>query len=110
MTKTDLFQLKIDTDGKHKFYVNTLDKRGNYKKVHFGGIGYKDYTIYYKEKGKDYADKMKHSYLSRHSKNGENWNNPTTAGYYSRWVLWNLPNVEESWKWVKQDLKNKGYI
>jgi hypothetical protein len=33
--------------------------------------------------------------LHRHSKN-EDWNNPLTAGFYSRWILWNKPTITES--------------
>ena len=37
----------------------------------------------------------KKRYIERHQKN-ENWNNPETAGYLSRLILWNKPTVKES--------------
>ena len=37
----------------------------------------------------------KNIYLDRHSKN-ENWNNPLTAGFYARHILWNEPTITES--------------
>lgn len=34
-------------------------------------------------------DKTRLAYIARHSKlSGENWSNPLTAGYWSRWFLW----------------------
>ena len=33
-------------------------------------------------------------YTSRHKKN-ERWDNPTTAGFYSRWILWNQPTLQK---------------
>jgi hypothetical protein len=57
------------------------------KKIHFGASGMSDYTIH-----KD--PKRKKAYLLRHQKN-ENWNDPTTAGFWSRWILWNSPTSKE---------------
>ena len=61
----------------------------NFKKtVHFGASGYSDYTIH--------GDpERKQRYLNRHSKN-ENWNDPTTAGSLSRYILWNKPTLKAS--------------
>jgi hypothetical protein len=58
------------------------------KTTHFGAKGMSDYT-----KHKD--DERKKLYLDRHRKN-ESWNNPTTAGALSRWILWNKPTFAES--------------
>jgi len=58
------------------------------KKVHFGAKGYSDYTIH-----KD--PKRKEAYLSRH-KPRENWNDKKTAGFWSRWILWNKPTLRDS--------------
>ena len=50
------------------------------KKVHFGAAGSQTYL--------DHHDKAKRAaYLKRHKVN-ENWNNPTSAGALSRWLLW----------------------
>ncbi len=58
------------------------------KTVSFGAKGYSDFTIH---KDEDRRDR----YIKRHKTN-ENWNDPTTAGFYSRWVLWNKPTMKES--------------
>jgi len=58
------------------------------KTIYFGASGYSDYTIH-----KD--DKRKEAYLKRHAKR-ENWNDPLTAGFYSRWILWHKPTIEDS--------------
>lgn len=50
------------------------------KKVNFGFAGSQTYL--------DHHDKAKReAYLKRHRVN-ENWNNPTSAGALSRWLLW----------------------
>ena len=54
----------------------------------FGVAGYSDYT-----KHKD--DERKKKYIERHKKN-KNWNRPETAGYLSRYILWNKPTLKES--------------
>lgn len=58
------------------------------KKVYFGAAGYEDYTMH-----KD--PERKRRYIERHKKN-ENWNDPTTPGSLSRYILWNKPTVRES--------------
>jgi len=72
-----------------KFVARFKNKKtGRFKNVHFGGKGYSDYT-----KHKD--PERKERYLKRHKKN-ENWQDPTTPGALSRWVLWNLPTFDAS--------------
>ena len=56
--------------------------------VSFGDNRYQDYTMHKDTLRKDH-------YINRHKKN-ENWNDYTTPGFYSRWILWNLPSLEES--------------
>jgi len=58
------------------------------KTVHFGASGYEDYTMHGDDKRKD-------SYIARHSAR-ENWDDPHTAGFWSRWLLWNEPTIEDS--------------
>ena len=62
------------------------------KVVHFGSKPYSDMTIHRSEE-------RKNRYINRHRKN-ENWEKSgiDTAGYWSRWVLWNLPSLEKSIK------------
>jgi hypothetical protein len=37
---------------------------------------------------------------------GENWNDPYTAGFWSRWVLWNKPTITESIKDIQKRFSN----
>jgi len=65
------------------------------KKINFGDSNYEDFTQH-----KD--PERKKRYILRHEKN-EDWNDPSTAGFWSRWLLWNKPTLKESIK----DIKNK---
>ena len=73
------------SDKPNKKFEARIDDR---KWIHFGAKTYEDYTIH-----KD--PERKERYIDRHSKN-EDWNNPLTAGFYSRWILWNRPTLEDS--------------
>ena len=68
----------------NKKYMVTIDN----KTIHFGEAGASDYTIH-----KD--NERKERYIARH-KAREDWNDIMTAGYWSRWLLWNKPTIEES--------------
>jgi hypothetical protein len=69
-----------------KYYVRELDSN---KTVHFGDSRYADYTIH-----RDLDRKSR--YLNRHQ--NENWNDPNTAGFWSRWLLWNRKTIKSSIK------------
>ena len=58
------------------------------KTVSFGAKGMSDFTLH-----KDTERKAR--YINRH-KNNENWTKSgiDTAGFYSRWVLWNKPTLQ----------------
>lgn len=56
--------------------------------IHFGDNRYQDFTIHKNEQ-------RKLNYINRHRGN-ENWNNYYTAGFWSRWLLWNKPTLKES--------------
>ena len=62
------------------------------KTVNFGAKSYSDYTIH-KDK-----ERM-HRYMNRH-KSRENWKKSgiKTAGFWSRWLLWNKPSLTGSIK------------
>ena len=79
-------------DGKHKYYIMT--KTGRH--IYFGAAGMSDFTIH-----KD--PERKNRYIKRHEKN-ENWNKSgiDTAGWWSRWLLWNLPSIKESYEDIKK--------
>lgn len=82
-------------DGKHKLFIITI--KG--KKVYFGAYGMGDYPIYFKNKGSEKAEQMKNAYIKRHSGMNENWGKSgiDTAGFWSRWLLWNKPTLEASY-------------
>lgn len=98
-----LYTLLKSSNPKKKYMVHIISKKTNREKtIHFGAAGMSDYT-----KHKD--EERKQRYIARHKAN-ENFNDPETAGYYAKNVLWNKPTIEASWNWVKNDLKRKGYI
>ena len=61
---------------------------GRTKTTHFGAKGMSDYTIH-----KD--PKRKKRYMTRHRKN-ENWDDYTSAGSLSRYILWGEPTLKAS--------------
>ncbi len=62
------------------------------KTIHFGAKGYDDYTIH-----KD--NERMHRYENRHRSN-ENWKKSgiESAGFWSKWILWNKPSLIQSIK------------
>ena len=68
------------------------------KTISFGQAGASDFT-------KHKNEERKNRYIDRHKKN-ENWNGPTTAGFYSRWIIWNKPTITESIKDTNRRFKN----
>jgi hypothetical protein len=77
---------KSTRDGK-KYMVVTQD--GDKKKtIHFGAEGYEDFTEHKDEKRKEL-------YLKRHEAR-EDWTDPMTAGFWSRWILWNKTSIKMS--------------
>lgn len=73
-----------------KWRVELIDNEGIIHHVDFGAKGYDDYTTH-KDKHRRDLYKMRH--VSR-----ENWkiSGILTAGFWSRWLLWNLPNLRDS--------------
>ena len=71
---------------------------GHTKTTPFGAAGMSDFT-----KHKDVTRKQR--YLKRHSGMGEHWNDPTTPGALSRWVLWNKPTFDASLSDYKRRFK-----
>lgn len=66
------------------------------KTVNFGASGYSDYT---KHKSKERMDRYKSRHRSR-----ENWGKSgiKSAGFWSRWILWNKPSLSASIKDVER--------
>ena len=92
----DFVSLTKATDGKHKYIAKLQNKKtGREKNVKFGQSGAKDFTIYSKE-NKELAEQKKKAYIARHSKGGENWNDESSKGALSRFILWNKSSVSAS--------------
>ena len=66
------------------------------KTIHFGAKGMSDYTIH-----KDYDRMLR--YTDRHKKR-ENWGKSglKTAGFWSKWLLWNKPSLLSSKKDIER--------
>ena len=73
----------------NKKFMVTIDGK---KTIHFGAKGMSDFTIH-----KD--PKRKERYIARH-KARENWTKSgiKSAGFFSRWILWNKPSLRDSIK------------
>jgi len=86
------------TSGNAKMKAVFTDGSGDTKTTQFGYKGMSDFT-------KHHDEDRKSSYLARHGakSSGQKWNDPTTAGSLSRWVLWNKKSLSES----KKSFKNK---
>ena len=72
----------------------------NNKKIHFGDNRYQDYTQH-----KD--PKRKENYINRHAKN-EDWSksNIASAGFMSRYVLWEKPTMKSAIDNLNSEYKN----
>ena len=79
-------------NGKHKYYIITKSD----KKIYFGQANASDFTLHKNEA-------RKQLYINRH-KNNENWTKSgiDTAGFWSRWLLWNKPTIKESYTDIKR--------
>ena len=75
--------LKESTRKGKKYRITLPDN----KIVHFGAIGYEDYTMHHDDKRKD-------RYISRHKK--EDWTDLSKAGTWSRYILWNKKTLNSS--------------
>lgn len=87
---TVYFQKSTNVNKKYK--VTIFKPNGTKCTVHFGAKGYSDYT-----KHKD--SERKDRYIARH-KSREKWTKSglCTAGFWSRWILWNKPSINGSIK------------
>jgi hypothetical protein len=88
----NIVYLKKSNKIEKKYMVNIDGKM-----IYFGAAGMSDFTIH-----KD--PKRKERYIKRHQKR-ENWSieGLKTAGFWSRWLLWNKPTISQS----KKDISNR---
>lgn len=87
MNKTNIPFKSKNKDKKFSVYAYNGKK---IKLINFGAKGYEDYTIH-----KD--DERKKRYIDRH-KEKEDWKKSgvLTAGFWSRWILWNKKSFSAS--------------
>jgi hypothetical protein len=92
------------SDKPKKKYYALFKRKDNdrEKRVYFGSAGMSDFT-----KHKD--EERKKRYDARH-KARENWNDPLTAGYWAKRILWNKPSITASLADTKKNLKSLGYL
>jgi hypothetical protein len=86
-----LISITKSSNPEKKYMAVFETNMGTRKTTHFGSANMKDFTLY----PVDERQERKRLYLIRHRAN-ENWNDPTTAGALSRWVLWNKPTLKAS--------------
>jgi hypothetical protein len=79
------------SDKPGKKMMATFEVDGRERTTHFGDSTMKDYTTH----PTAIREARKAAYLSRHKAN-ENWDDATSAGALSRWVLWNKPSISAS--------------
>jgi hypothetical protein len=87
----------VKSENPTKKYDAYVETRDSVKKISFGAAGMSDYTHH-----KD--PERKKRYIARHKAN-EDFNDPLTAGFWSRWYLWNLPTKKESLEDLKRRFK-----
>ena len=92
----DLFILK-NSQRKDKKYVIVNQNEG--KAINFGQAGALDFTLH-SEKDRE---ERKRAYRARH-RSREDWGKSgiDTAGFWSRWLLWNKPTIKESISDIKK--------
>ena len=84
---------------KDKKYDAVIDGK---KTISFGAKGYPDQTTI---KNNEERKERKDRYITRH-KNHENWNDPKTAGFYAKNILWNKPSIRASVEDTNKRFKN----
>ena len=94
MIAAKLISIKEATDQRHKFVASVMIK-GKLRTIPFGAHGMMDYTLYHAKYGSDTAEMRRHLYIVRHRAR-EDWNDPLTPGFYSRWILWEKSTIKEA--------------
>lgn len=75
-----LLSIKPSSVPEKKLTATFQTPEGRTKTTHFGAKGMDDYT-------KTGDTEQRRRYIERHKRN-ENWNDPTSAGALSRFILW----------------------
>ncbi len=81
---------KFPVSHKYAKYRVVIEDEGKHHTIYFGDNRYEDFT--------SHGDEMrKKRYLARHQMR-ENFEDPTTAGFWSARLLWNKKTVSDSLK------------
>jgi hypothetical protein len=80
--KANELGVKIYPSKKGNYKLDVYDKKGQYI-TSVGHKNYKDFVMYWKEKGLDYANERKRLYNIRHK------NDTGLRGFYAKNLLWN---------------------
>lgn len=91
---TKFLSLKRSDRPDKKYMVEVEANSGRTKTIHFGDSSLKDYTLF------SAGERMerKRAYLARHAAR-EDWNDPETAGFWSRHILWgDTPSIQSNLK------------
>lgn len=89
------FILEKSDKNTKKYKITFINPETNRKKsIHFGAKGYDDYIT-----SKD--DKKRDRYLQRHSTR-EDWNDLSSAGAWSRWILWQKKTLPSAIKHMEK--------
>ena len=85
---------EITKSNKPEKRLKVIVKKDNKKKtIHFGEGKPKKTGAYPDHKNED----IKNAWEARHRVR-ENWRDPMTAGFWSKWVLWNKKTIKDSIK------------
>ena len=112
----------IKSDKPEKKYKVIVSDGNTLKTIYFGSSMYEDYTTMHKNDTRRERTSMpspacetalccrvrKKLYIDRH-KSKEDWNNPFTAGFWSRWILWNKKTILASIKDTEKRFKMEIY-
>ena len=98
MKKDIIFKGLVKSHKKDKKWDALFTVDGRDRVVPFGARGYRDFTLLPRRTAleKKMAEHVRALYIQRHSRMGEDWNDPLTPGALSRWLLWQEPTLESA--------------
>jgi hypothetical protein len=75
-----------------KWFVEVSEEGGRKKRIYFGAAGMKDFTLFSPME----REARRRLYIQRH-KEHENWNDWSSAGFWSKHLLWgDTPNINKN--------------
>ena len=95
----------LSGDKKHKYVVELKNLETNRTFIiRFGKYGMMDYLLWNEKypNNPEIADRKRKAYIARHSGMNENWSDISTAGAWSRNLLWEKRTFEEALNDIKR--------